>query len=66
MLAERGVDPTLSAKTQVPEHSPSCQLLKQRPGVLKIGGVEALGEPVVDRREEVVGLLPLAPVAAGP
>jgi hypothetical protein len=31
----------------------SCQLVEQRLGVLQIGGLEALGEPAVDRREEL-------------
>jgi hypothetical protein len=33
----------------------SCQLVEQRLGVLQIGGLEALGEPAVDRREKAVG-----------
>ncbi len=41
----------------------SAQLLEQRLGVLEVGGVEALGEPVVDRREEVVGLVHVALIA---
>ena len=32
------------------------QLVEQRLGVLEVGGVEALGEPAVDRGEEVVSL----------
>src|SRR5918992_5249526 len=46
----------------------SCQRVEQRLGVLKVRRVEALGEPAVDRREEVVGLVPPALVSpqAGP
>src|SRR5712691_3559622 len=38
----------------------SLQLLQQRFGLLKIGGVKPLGAPAVDRREELVGLSALA------
>src|ERR671918_692275 len=41
----------------------SCQRVEQRLGVLKVRRVEALGEPAVDRREEVVGLVPPALVS---
>ena len=41
----------------------SCQLVEQRLGVLQVGGVEALGEPAVDRREQVVSLSTSALVA---
>jgi hypothetical protein len=34
----------------------SCQLLEQRLGVLQVGGIETLGEPAVDRRQEIVRL----------
>ena len=33
----------------------SCQLIEQRLCLLQVGGVEALGEPAVDRREEITG-----------
>jgi hypothetical protein len=36
------------------------QFVEQRPRFLKIGGVEALGEPGMDGREQVVGLGPPA------
>ena len=36
------------------------QLVQQRLRVSKVGGVEALGEPAVDRREKIRGLLVLA------
>src|SRR5215475_4629111 len=36
------------------------QLLQQRLGFLEVGGVEALGEPAVDRREQVVRFLAFA------
>ena len=39
--------------------APSAQLVEQRLGVLQISGVEALGEPAVDWREQVARLLPL-------
>jgi len=35
------------------------QLVEQRLGFLQIECVEAFGEPVVDRREKIVGLVPL-------
>jgi CreA protein len=35
------------------------QCLQQRLGILEIGRVEALGEPAVDRRQQVVSLLAL-------
>jgi hypothetical protein len=41
--------------------SPLCgnrrlgQFVEQRLGVLEVGGVEALGEPAVDRREQITG-----------
>ena len=38
----------------------SPQLLQQRPGLLEVSSVKALGEPAVDRRQERVGLGPLA------
>src|ERR671918_1919043 len=44
----------------------SGKLLEQRLGVLQVGGVEALGEPAVDRREQVVGLGAPALVAPEP
>jgi hypothetical protein len=44
----------------------SCELVEERLGVLQIGGVEALGEPAVDRREQVVGLGAFALIAPEP
>ena len=41
----------------------SCQLIHQRLGVLQVGGVEALGKPAVDRREQVMSLGALATFA---
>jgi hypothetical protein len=38
----------------------SGQLLQQDLGFLQVGGVKALGEPAVDQREQLTGLLPLA------
>jgi hypothetical protein len=38
----------------------SCQRVEQRLSVRKVGRFEALGEPAVDRREQVVRFLPLA------
>lgn len=35
------------------------KLIEERLGVLQIGGVESLGEPVVHRAKEVVGFLAL-------
>ena len=34
--------------------------LEQRPGFLQVGGVEAFGEPAVDRRQQCAGVVPLA------
>ena len=36
------------------------QRVQQRLGLLEVGGVKTLGEPVVDGRQEVVGLGTLA------
>jgi len=36
------------------------QLFQQRLRLLEVGGVKALGEPAVDRREELVSLIALA------
>jgi hypothetical protein len=41
----------------------SAELVEQPLGVLQVGGVEALGEPAVDRREEIVGPSALALIA---
>ena len=38
----------------------AAQLVQQRLGVLQVGGVEALGEPVVDLGEHSGGLVALA------
>ena len=38
----------------------SRHLFEQRLGLLQVGGVEALSEPAIDRREEIVGLSPPA------
>lgn len=34
----------------------SAEFVEQRPGVLEVGGIEALDEPAVDRSQEVMGL----------
>jgi hypothetical protein len=39
---------------------PSSKCIKQRFSLLQVGGVEALGEPAIDRREQVVGFSALA------
>ena len=44
----------------------SRQFVEQRLRLFQIGGVEALGEPAVDRREEVAGFGVAALVAAEP
>ena len=44
----------------------SSQLVEQRLGILQIGGVEALGEPAVDRRQQLARLGGLALVAPQP
>src|SRR4030095_2561969 len=39
----------------------SCsQIFQQRPGLLEVGGVKPLGEPAVDRGEQVIGCSALA------
>ena len=38
----------------------SLQLLQQCLGLLQVGGVKALGEPAVDRRQQLAGFGPLA------
>jgi tetratricopeptide (TPR) repeat protein len=44
----------------------SSKLVKQRLGLFQIERVEALGEPAVDRSEQIVGLIPLALMAPEP
>ena len=44
----------------------SSQLVEQRLRLFQIGGVEAFGEPAVDRREEIAGFGAAALVAAEP
>ena len=41
----------------------STELVEQRFGILEVSGVEALGEPAVDRGEEIVGLSAFALIA---
>jgi hypothetical protein len=36
------------------------QSIEQRPGLLQIRGVEPFGEPAIDRRQQRMGLSPLA------
>jgi hypothetical protein len=44
----------------------SRQFVEQRLGALQVGGVEALGEPVVDRGEEIAGFGAPALLASQP
>ena len=44
----------------------SSQLIEQGLGLLQVEGVEAFGEPAVDRGEKIAGLLPFAVVAPQP
>jgi hypothetical protein len=45
----------------------SCrQLIEQGLSLLQIERVEALGEPAVDRREQIAGLIPLALITPQP
>jgi hypothetical protein len=39
---------------------------KKRLRILQVGGIEAFGEPGVDRRKQVVGVPPLAPIGPEP
>jgi hypothetical protein len=38
----------------------SAQFLQQRLGLLQVGGVKALGEPAIDRRQQLVGFATFA------
>ena len=42
------------------------KLIEQRLGLLQIERVEAFGEPVVDRSEQIAGLSPLALIGLEP
>ena len=42
------------------------KLSKERLRILQVGSFEAFGEPAVDRREQVVGVPPLAPIGPEP
>jgi hypothetical protein len=63
--------PAVSGGKGVPAGVALRQCLQQRPGLLQIGGVKALGEPAVDWRQQLarfgllVLLLPQAAQASG-
>src|ERR1700679_3703230 len=42
------------------------KVLKKRFRFLEVGSFEAFGEPAVDRRQQVVGIPPLAPIGPKP
>jgi hypothetical protein len=42
------------------------RLVEQRLRLFQIECVEALGEPAIDRREKLAGLIPLALIGLGP
>jgi len=42
------------------------KVFKERLRILQIGSFEAFGEPAVDRRQQVVGIPPLAPIGPEP
>ena len=44
-------------------HQNSLSVAEQRLGLLQVERVEAFGEPAVDRREKIAGLLPLPLIA---
>ena len=44
----------------------SCQFVEQGLGLLQIERIEPFGEPAVDRREKIAGLIPFALVAPEP
>jgi hypothetical protein len=44
----------------------SCELVEQRLSVPEVGGLEAIGEPVIDRREKIAGPDTLTLVAPQP
>ena len=48
---------------RVARSSDSRQLIEQGLRLFQVGGVEALGEPAVDRREEIAGFGPTALLA---
>jgi hypothetical protein len=50
-LIASGLSTSAFNRAKRPSVLRSCQLVEQRLGVLQIGGLEALGEPAVDRRE---------------
>ena len=58
-IAERSLE-ILRSRRLLAQDRKSTELVEQRLRVLEIGGVEALGEPAVDWREQVAGLSALA------
>ena len=52
-LAPRRKGPTGAALGHEP---PSAEFVEQHLGILQVGGVEPLGEPAVDRPQEILGL----------
>src|SRR5262249_21695323 len=65
--ATEGVWQNRGSAPKSKDETGSRQLIEQRFGVLQDGRVEAFGEPVVDRREEITGFgaLPLVAPEAG-
>jgi hypothetical protein len=47
-------------RTKPPCMLPSGQRLEERFGLLQVGSVKALGEPAVDRCQQLAGVVPLA------
>jgi hypothetical protein len=44
----------------------SGKVYKERLRILQVGSIEAFGEPAVDRREQVMGFPPVAPIGPKP
>src|SRR5438132_986995 len=57
---------TATLQYPLPPPSSSAKLVQQRLCLFQIGGVEAFGEPAVDRREEVAGFVAPILIAAEP
>jgi hypothetical protein len=63
-LIASGLSDSAFNKNKRPSVLRSCQLVQQRLGILEIGNVEVLGEPVVNWCEQVMALC--APALLGP
>ena len=64
LLSQTATSPTVIAYHRCGHSCLPSQLLEQRLGLLEVGGVKALGEPAVDRRQQRMGFVPACPAAA--